>query len=408
MLERGRCSENLSSNGPGVKIAGATYRIDRACVTVDVTLVFGIYDPAVELRDELKSYLPEHNEERHVSSHKALLAALFVTVASTTSWADPRPFDIVVTRDSVNGCLVTGTISVNGKQLGPAYGNTQHLIPAGKYTAQLKYVSAKHAAPGPFGTIATSGDFIVQLNDVNDAANLPWTGILLHPGNRPEHSDGCILLGPVERWVSNGKIMGSFLAEDNALRQLRIEFYDGEDIPDATPNKLITVLVVDKVSPPVFSVRLNATTLTLSRGQAFNLVPDLRDAANNSLVLRSRQITYVSSNPGVASVSAGGVMRAGAIGGAQITATSEGKSAQVAVTVLNPNPAGWYGFAGVHADRESELQHITGGFRRAPGAGNFANLCASINRVCGRVIDWQNHPQSCSAPPDGTRLAFCQ
>jgi hypothetical protein len=78
------------------------------------------------------------------------------------------------------------------------------------------------------------------------------------------------------------------------------------------------------------------------------------------------------------------------------------------VDANNSNPPGWYGFAGVLADRDDELRRRVGNFRRLTVNGNFNSLCTSIHRTCQRVIDWKGANQACSSGRDGTRLAFCQ
>jgi hypothetical protein len=94
--------------------------------------------------------------------------ALQLAVANSPKSA-PETFNIVVTRDQVSGCLVTGTISVNGEMLGAAYANANIMIPAARYHAHLKYASTKNAAPGPFGSIAKKGDFIVEIDRFTDS-----------------------------------------------------------------------------------------------------------------------------------------------------------------------------------------------------------------------------------------------
>jgi Big-like domain-containing protein len=95
-------------------------------------------------------------------------------------------------------------------------------------------------------------------------------------------------------------------------------------------------VVADSVSSsptPVASVTLSLGDSSLSIGQTTQGSAIARDSSNN--VLTGRSITWISSNPGVASVSSSGLVTALATGSSQITATSEGKSAGVSVAVAD-------------------------------------------------------------------------
>jgi hypothetical protein len=67
-------------------------------------------------------------------------------------------------------------------------------------------------------------------------------------------------------------------------------------------------------------------------GQAVQLTATPRDASGNPLA--GRTITWTSGNLGVATVSAGGLVSAVAVGAVTITATSEGQSGTALVTVV--------------------------------------------------------------------------
>ena len=83
----------------------------------------------------------------------------------------------------------------------------------------------------------------------------------------------------------------------------------------------------------VATVTVTPTPLSMSVGQTTQLTATLKDAAGN--VLNGRTVTWSSSNPGVATVSAPGMVTAVAAGTTTITATSEGKSGTAAVTISN-------------------------------------------------------------------------
>jgi uncharacterized protein YjdB len=85
-------------------------------------------------------------------------------------------------------------------------------------------------------------------------------------------------------------------------------------------------------SAPVASVTIQAVTTSLAVGSSIALTAILRDSAGN--VLTNRTITFTSSNESVVSVGATGLVRALAEGAATITATSEEKSGQTAISVV--------------------------------------------------------------------------
>jgi uncharacterized protein YjdB len=82
---------------------------------------------------------------------------------------------------------------------------------------------------------------------------------------------------------------------------------------------------------PVATVTVAPGTLPLQVGQTGTLSATTRDAANN--VLTGREVTWTSSNTGVATVAPNGTVTAVAPGTATITAASEGKTGTATVTV---------------------------------------------------------------------------
>ncbi len=84
--------------------------------------------------------------------------------------------------------------------------------------------------------------------------------------------------------------------------------------------------------PAVASISVNQQSLTLALTQTTTLVATTKDAGGN--VLTGRAITWASSAAAVATVDQTGLVTAVSAGSAQISATSEGQTALVAVTVL--------------------------------------------------------------------------
>jgi len=124
---------------------------------------------------------------------------------------------------------------------------------------------------------------------------------------------------------------------------------------------------------PVASLAVHPTFASLEPGQTLTISPVLRDAQGATLT--GREVTWVSSNPVVATVNAGlvtGVVR----GSAVITASAEGNSATTTITVQTS-------VAAVEIVPESP----------SIGAGSSVQLHAiprgaGGTRLEGRVVSW--------------------
>jgi hypothetical protein len=151
------------------------------------------------------------------------------------AFSPPDRFDIVIKRDQVKNNLVYGTISLNGEKIGAAFENNDLKIPAGSYKGTIRYNSGRNFVQSELGSMSKKGDFLLEVSNVPNR-----TAILLHPGNLPKHSLGCILLGPVNK----GPDGAVAISNDHPLRKLRLAFY-GADEPIASPNKDITITIKD-------------------------------------------------------------------------------------------------------------------------------------------------------------------
>lgn len=89
------------------------------------------------------------------------------------------------------------------------------------------------------------------------------------------------------------------------------------------------------VLAPVTSVAVTSSASSITVGATAQLSAQARDAAG---VPQAREITYSSSAPAVATVSSTGLVTAVGAGTATISATSEGQTGTVSITVLAPIP----------------------------------------------------------------------
>jgi uncharacterized protein YjdB len=104
---------------------------------------------------------------------------------------------------------------------------------------------------------------------------------------------------------------------------------------DQVPSPLIPVTVT---VPPVVSVQITPPSAQLSPppgpgATSIQLGVILRDAAGNQLPIADHPVTWSSSDPTVATVTANGFVQALKVGGVLITATSEGVSSNASIVI---------------------------------------------------------------------------
>ncbi len=168
--------------------------------------------------------------------------ALTVFTISLTETRAALDFTIVINRTNLNGNYLRGTISVNGQIIGSTLENDEYRIPPGRYPGALRYLSHRNFVQNPNGEMFYTGDFLLEIAGVKDWKGRTRTDILFHGGSKPINSEGCILLGSVGK-PTNGV---PTISPDHPLYKLRLAFY-GTDTPAASPNKTITIEIIDKI-----------------------------------------------------------------------------------------------------------------------------------------------------------------
>ena len=140
-------------------------------------------------------------------------------------------------------------------------------------------------------------------------------------------------------------------------------------------------LSVTNPPPPTVAVNnlvVTVSTTTLNPTQTLTATAYPRDAAN--AVLTGRTVTWASSNPAVATVSSEGLITAVSLGTATITATSEGKSGSVAMTVALPK------VANVVVTTPSSVLRVGQSFTATAWVRDAANSVLQ-----GRVVTWSSN-----------------
>jgi len=143
-------------------------------------------------------------------------------------------------------------------------------------------------------------------------------------------SAGNVLTGRVVTWASSVPAVATVSATG-----LVTGVAAGTITITATSEGQSGTATVTVTIPPVASVAVSPSSSSLQIGGTVQLTATTKDSAGN--VLTGRAVTWASSAPAVATVSASGLVTAVAAGSATLTATSEGKNGTATVTV-NPVP----------------------------------------------------------------------
>lgn len=143
---------------------------------------------------------------------------------------------------------------------------------------------------------------------------------------------------------------------------------------------------------PVQTVQVGLAATSLTPGATTQATATLRDAGGGTLT--GRAVSWSSSNSGVATVSASGVVTAVATGSASIMATSEGKSGSASLTVAQP--------------AVNSVTLVAGQQTLTPGLSTAVTATlkdASGNVLTGRSITWASSNTG-AATVDNTGLVI--
>ncbi|HKR09473.1 MAG TPA: Ig-like domain-containing protein [Gemmatimonadaceae bacterium] len=219
-----------------------------------------------------------------------------------------------------------------------------------------------------------SGSDVVTVTDVPVAtvsvspssANIPFRGTQQLSAVTKDGS-GNVLTGRAVTWASGN----TGIASVNASTGLVTAVGSGGPVSitatseGKTGNASVTVM-----PPPVATVTVSPASLGLSVGNAQTLTATLRDADNN--ILTGRAVSWSSDAPSIASVNSAGSVTALSVGNANISATSEGKSASSAVNVSAATGSG--GLLHVSARNPRYFENAAGQIVYLTGAHTWSNL----------------------------------
>lgn len=236
---------------------------------------------------------------------------------------------------------------------------------------------------------------------VNPPAPVPVASITLTPATATLTPGGAITLGAALFDAAHNALTGRTVTWTSSAPGIATVNASGTVTAVATGTATITaasegvtataqITVNPTPAVPVATVAVSPATVTLVTGNTARLASIARDAGGN--VLTGRAVTWTSSAPGIATVSAAGVVTGVAPGTATVTATVEGRVGSATITVT-PVPV-----ASV-AVTPTTVSLVV---------GNTASLAAvtrdaSGNRLTGRTVTWSSSaPSIATVAADGT------
>src|SRR6185312_5680701 len=225
-----------------------------------------------------------------------------------------------VTWSSANSAVAT--VSSTGLVKGVAFGSTSVI-------ATVNSVQGSAAANiVPVGTAVPS---------VNPAFESLLTGQSAQVTAVLKDSTGNVISGATFTWATSNSSVAKVTPSSSSSSATISAVGAGSASITATANgsKAAVSVVVNLV--PVATESVSPSSLSLTVGQTGTFAATARDSTGGTLT--GRTVTWTSSNTGIASVSAGGVVTAVAAGTATISATIDGKSGSGSVAITAPAPA---------------------------------------------------------------------
>ncbi|HTD70324.1 MAG TPA: Ig-like domain-containing protein, partial [Gemmatimonadales bacterium] len=243
-----------------------------------------------------------------------------------------------------------------------------------------------HASCGQFGLRATS-----QPGGLSDSATItvscppaPVASVSVSPASPNilmgqtiqltatlRDANGNVLTGRTVTWSSNNaaaSVNGTGLVTGLAAGSAAIT---------ATSEGQSGTASVTVSNVPVASVTVSPTSASLLVGQTVQLTATPKDANGNPLT--GRVVSWSSNNTSVATVDGSGLVTAGAVGSATITAMSEGRSGTASITVTGVPVASVTVSPAAASVQAGQTQQLTATLKDASG-----------NVLTGRTVTWSS------------------
>ncbi len=290
----------VNASGLVTAVAGGTVQIAATSQGVTGTVTITVPPVAsINVTATLTTLQPTQTTQATATLRDALGNPVSNRVIT---WASTNPAALTVTNTGLVTAVGPGTAQITVTSEGVTGSATMTVPPVA-----LVLVSAANVSPTPGQTVQMS----LALLDANSNAALNRTVVWASsvPGVATVSNTGLVTAVAVGTTTvtatSEGKV-GSIVIQVVPVNQ-------------------------PPVVPPVATVSITASPSVLQPSQTTQTTVVLRDASNN--VLTGRIITYSSSNSTIATVDGVGLVTALRSGSVQITATSEGQTGQVTITV---------------------------------------------------------------------------
>jgi len=235
---------------------------------------------------------------------------------------------------------------------------------------------------GTLSCVPTAADLQVDSVRVTLSSAAPIVGQVVSASAVVRDANGLAMVNPLIEWSSSNSAVASVTGEGSVTAM-----GPGTAQITATSSGVSGSAVLTTVAAPpaaVASVSVSLASGSLNPGLTTQASATMRDENNN--VLGGRAVSWSSSNTSVATVSGAGLVTAISVGSAQITATSEGVSGSVGVSVVAPSQAA---VATVSVSLASGS--LNAGQTTQATATTFD---ASNNVLAGRAITWSSNNTS--------------
>ena len=291
-------------------------RVVVAMAALAVATAFACEKP-VKLTDPVTSSLARLIVSPKVLTLEQNQAAEFMAVGLTSSGDTAN----VAVSWSVSSGSVTDTSTNRGRH----YGRYK----TGSDTGKVKVVATGNPGGTSDTAVVTVTPAPVASVTLNPTSTTVLVGQTAQLSATTTDSAGNVLSGRTVTWVSSNASVATVSASG-----LVTGVGLGSATITATSEGQSNTASVTVTNVPVASVSVTPAPATLQVGQTVQLTATPRDSNGNAL--SGRVVTWSSSTPSAATVSASGLVTGVAAGSATITAASEGKSGTASVAVTAP------------------------------------------------------------------------
>ena len=253
----------------------------------------------------------------------AAVASVKVTPAVVSLLVGAAVQLTATTADSAGNLLSGRSISWSGSDATVASVSSSGLVTSvAQGSASITATSEGQSTAVPV-TVTTVPVASLQVSPAS--ANM-FVGQTLSLTATPKDAAGNTLTGRPVTWASSSP---SVATVSNTGQVAGVT--QGSATITATSESKTATATINVAIVPVASVQVAPASASIGVGQTVQLAATPKDSAGSALT--GRAVTWTSSAPTVASVSASGLVTGGAVGTATITAMSEGRTGSATVTV---------------------------------------------------------------------------